>query len=156
MNLTAHAFSWNSPQAEEAKRIRFTVFVDEQKVPPELELDEIDEVAFHVLVRSNTDAIGTGRLYEREDAAGVGRIGRVAVLKEWRHMGAGRAVMMALMSEGHARRYERLLLDSQVQAIPFYEGLGFSIVGELHDDAGIPHRYMEITAHQLARVVEST
>lgn len=128
-----------------AVRIRFTVFVEEQGVPEDEELDENDPVAEHVLVIDRDGApVATARLYT-DNACGDGRIGRMATLKSARGKGAGSAAMAALMERALKRGFRRVILDAQVQAIPFYEKHGFRVYGEEHLDCGIPHKEMEWT-----------
>ena len=126
----------------EAMRIRVEVFVDEQGVPPELEPDEYDADALHLLA-VNTDtgeAVGTARIVDKGN--GVAKIGRVAVEKSWRGRGIGEALMWYAMSAALAAGRTKAILDAQVPVIPFYERLGFVAEGPVFDDAGIPHRRM--------------
>ena len=119
--------------------VRITVFVDEQLVPIDEELDADDETALHYLVESEGEIIGTARLVDVGD--GIGKIGRVALRKEHRGLGIGRDLMVHVMTEGF-RGFHTLILDAQVQMIPFYEKLGFLAEGDVFLDAGIPHRRM--------------
>ena len=128
-----------------AMRIRFAVFVDEQKVPPELEPDEYDADARHFLAldAATGDAVGTARLVDK--GAGVGKIGRVAVLAAHRGQGVGGAIMRYVLYEMRQSGYASAFLDAQVYIIPFYEALGFVAEGPVFDDAGIDHRRMTLT-----------
>ena len=119
--------------------IRRAVFVQEQKVPEELELDEHDATAVHLLATEGGRPIGTARLLIDGEKA---KIGRVAVLAESRGTGAGAALMRAAMDQLRARGVRRVSLGAQAYAIPFYEKLGFAAYGPEYDDAGIPHRDM--------------
>ncbi len=126
-----------------AMRIRFAVFVDEQKVPPELEPDEYDADARHFLALDATgEAVGTARLVDK--GAGVGKIGRVAVLAARRGQGIGGALMRRILSDMRQSGYQSAFLDAQVYIIPFYEALGFVAEGPVFDDAGIDHRRMTL------------
>ncbi len=127
---------------EAAMRIRFEVFVDEQQVPPELEPDEYDTDALHLLAvnESTGEVVGTARIVEK--GSGVAKIGRVAVRKAWRGRGVGEALMRQAMTEAQAAGMTEAILDAQVPVIPFYERLGFVAEGPVFDDAGIPHRRM--------------
>jgi predicted GNAT family N-acyltransferase len=119
------------------RQVRETVFVLEQHVPAELEWDGIDADCFHALAMSQDgQAIGTGRLLLD------GHIGRMAVLREWRGRGVGKQLMELLMTEARNNHYPRLLLNSQVSAVPFYERFGFVTRGDEFDSAGIPHLEM--------------
>ena len=123
-----------------AYAIRRRVFQDEQGVPAELEFDGDDDSAVHVIATGDGAVIGTGRLVLH---AGYAKVGRMAVLREWRGSGAGRAILLALMTEAVRRGSTRMVLHAQVHAIGFYERSGFRIVGDEFDEAGIPHRRME-------------
>lgn len=131
------------------RRIRYAVFVDEQRIPAHLELDDRDRECLHVLALVDGTPAGTGRL----DVAHGGKIGRVAVLAGVRRLGVGRAVMDALAALAAARGLARLWCHAQVDAAPFYERLGFRIVGAPFTEAGIRHVRMEsdITARPPAR-----
>ena len=126
---------------EAAQAIRETVFVREQKVPAELELDEFDAGSLHAVARGPAgEAIGTGRLLAD------GHIGRMAVLPEWRGKGAGRALLETLMDAARESGMPRLALNAQTTATGFYARLGFAAKGEIFMDAGIPHVRMTRTA----------
>ena len=120
-----------------SRSVRETVFIIEQGVPKELEWDEFDAVSRHVIARdSNGEVIGTGRLLPD------GHIGRMAVLAAWRGKQVGRALMERLIAEAAQQQLRPLLLHAQVQAIGFYEKLGFVAEGTTFMEAGIPHRLM--------------
>lgn len=119
--------------------IRRAVFVDEQNVPEELELDEHDATAVHLLAQQGGQAVGTARLLIDGDHA---KIGRVAVLRAARGTGAGAALMRAALDELRARGVRQVGLGAQTHALGFYERLGFVAYGPEYDDAGIPHRDM--------------
>ncbi len=124
-------------EREALRQVRETVFVQEQQVPPKLEWDGLDERCLHLLaVDEAGNPIGTGRLLPD------GHIGRMAVLKHWRGLGVGTALLHALMEEGRKRGLAELVLNAQVSAIPFYERAGFRAEGAVFEDAGIPHRRM--------------
>lgn len=147
------AVVWTAREASNLRRLREEVFIEEQRVPVEEEFDDIDPVAHHVLVYDGEKAVGTGRLYDQEDGT-VGRIGRMAVAKSCRGKGVGRLILRALMSEGVRRGYQLMILDAQVQAIPFYMDSGFVVTGEEHLDCGIPHRMMEISASEASGILD--
>ena len=121
---------------EAASAIRFEVFVHEQGVPADMELDELDATSFHILASTGTRAIATGRLLSD------GHIGRVAVLANWRKKGVGAAVMQALMQEAAKRGMGELHLNAQLSAVDFYKRLGFHLEGEVFMEAGIAHQTM--------------
>lgn len=117
--------------------IRKTVFVVEQSVPEDIELDELDPDAQHVLAFIDGGPVGTGRITSQ------GRIGRMAVLSEYRGHGVGREILLALVKIGRNNGIDRLCLSAQCHAIPFYERMGFVAQGDIYEEAGIPHRWME-------------
>ena len=119
--------------------IRKAVFVDEQAVPLELEMDEYDGAATHFLLREGDTPLATARLLNKHGRA---KIGRVAVLREARGRGLGLALMRAVLDEAQQQGFTEAVLDSQTYAIPFYERLGFVAEGDEFDDAGIPHFLM--------------
>ena len=119
--------------------IRREVFVEEQNVPEELEHDEHDATAVHLLAVVGGRPVGTARLLIDGEAA---KIGRVAVLAAARGTGAGAALMRAALDELRARGVRTARLGAQTHALGFYERLGFAADGPEYDDAGIPHRDM--------------
>lgn len=123
--------------------IRRVVFIEEQAVPEAEEVDGRDADCLHYLLYDDTGtAIATARVLPKGDAA---KIQRVAVLKEARTGGVGSMLMRAMLEDLHQQgSYERAILGSQTHAIGFYEKLGFAVFGPEYDDAGIPHRDMEI------------
>jgi predicted GNAT family N-acyltransferase len=123
---------WQKDNAD-LRRIRETVFIAEQAVPPELEWDAEDAEALHFLVYEGDYPIGTARLLAD------GHIGRVSVLKDWRGLKVGDALLRAVIAEAEKRGLQQQMLSAQVQATPFYERLGFAIVSGEYLDAGIPH-----------------
>lgn len=123
---------WHKDNAE-LRRIRETVFVAEQAVPPELEWDAEDAEAVHFLAYEGDYPIGTARLLPD------GHIGRVSVLKDWRGLKVGDALIRAVVAEAEKRGLHQQMLSAQVHATAFYERLGFSIVSDEYLDAGIPH-----------------
>jgi predicted GNAT family N-acyltransferase len=130
--------------------VRKKVFVAEQGVPQELEYDDYDAVATHVLaVREDGTPLGTGRLLYGEAAAAktagdltVGSLGRLAVTKEARGLGVGVALVRAIEEAARARGLAAVDLHAQTHALGFYERLGYEAYGPEFPDAGIPHRAM--------------
>jgi len=140
-----------SSEMAEALSIRRRVFIEEQAVPEELEIDEHDgnpalvSSARHVLVRLDGVAVGTGRLLLEPDEHGHIHIGRVAVLAENRRHGVGRAVMTALHDLARQEGIDSITLAAQTHAIGFYERLGYVLrPGDIFLDAGIEHRWMDL------------
>ena len=134
---------------QQALAVRRRVFIEEQGVPPEIEIDEFDaepgtrEGALHVLGLLEGRPIATGRLLF-EGGPGHGHIGRIAVLEEHRRRGHGRAIMLALHREALSRDVRLLTLAAQLHALGFYERLGYVARGEVFLDAGIEHRWMDL------------
>jgi predicted GNAT family N-acyltransferase len=118
--------------------IRLAVFVQEQKVPVEEERDEYDSTARHFLARENGVPLGTARVILKDDGA-TAKIGRVAVLAAGRGKGVGAALMRFIEAQAGAKS---CVLDAQIQALKFYQALGYEAYGEAFLDAGIPHRRM--------------
>ncbi len=125
---------------DSAFEIRRVVFLVEQQVPPDLEYDADDQRATHVLAVAGDAAVATGRIVFHADHA---RVGRMAVLADYRKRGVGRAILEELLRVARERGARRIVLHAQVQAIGFYESLGFRAFGEVFDEAGIPHRLMD-------------
>ena len=138
MKTTKLAESPNELQV--AYGIRFKVFVDEQKVPPELELDEYDQTATHLLALEDGVPVGCGRLVYFEAAGDTyAQIGRVAVLKDKRGAGYGKLLCRELVNIARRRGFGKVVLYSQCSAEGFYHSLGFTPQGEVFEDAGIDH-----------------
>ncbi len=134
---------WASLGAQ-AQAIRQQVFIDEQKIPAHLESDAADATAVHALALNRLGvALATGRLIEH--APGVGKIGRMAVLRSLRGGKLGRAVLDALMKVALERGYREVVLDAQLAARPFYARAGFSERGDVFEEAGRAHIVMTRT-----------
>ena len=123
---------WQKDNAE-LRRIREAVFVAEQSVPPELEWDAEDAVAVHFLALDGDYAIGTARLLPD------GQIGRVSVLRDWRGLKVGDALLQAVIANAEQQGLQQQRLSAQVHATAFYERHGFKVVSGEFLDAGIPH-----------------
>jgi predicted GNAT family N-acyltransferase len=131
--------SWDE-FGDEARRIRLEVFVTEQGVPLDMEIDSMDPVSVHALAsRPAGPALGTGRLLPD------GHIGRMAVTREARGQGVGAALLLSLMQAARRAGHQEVELFSQVHAQRFYERFGFVAVGEPFDDCGIAHITMRAT-----------
>jgi predicted GNAT family N-acyltransferase len=114
--------------------IRTTVFVEEQKVPVEMEVDEWDPQCVHaVAFDARGEALGTGRLLPD------GHIGRMAVLRAARGSGVGSALLTALMNVARARGQREAMLSAQTHAVPFYARHGYVVASGEYLDAGIAH-----------------
>ena len=122
-----------------ASEIRRKVFIDEQNVPQEEEWDGLDPESLHFLAMLDGQPVGTARLLP--DA----HIGRVAVLANARGTGIGVLLMQAAIEAARHAGHSKVALSAQVQALAFYERLGFVAHGNEFLDAGIPHREMTLS-----------
>ena len=124
-------------------QIRFAVFVREQGVPPELELDAMDadptQILHVVAANAQGEAVGTARMALEQP---IPRIGRMAVLKAWRGKGIGQEMLEFLCAEAKRRGYQVVRLNAQTHATPFYYKQGFLSFGAEFVEAGIPHLEM--------------
>ncbi len=126
--------------AQEAYLIRKQVFVEEQGVPEDMELDEHDPSAKHALAYQDGLCVGTGRLVQLDNHQA--QIGRMAVLKGYRNQHIGKSILNSLINQSKIEGISRVSLHAQVSAIPFYAKLGFLAEGPIYDEAGIAHRNM--------------
>jgi YbgC/YbaW family acyl-CoA thioester hydrolase len=124
-----------------ARHLRQAVFVEEQRIPLEIELDDADATAVHAVAHNRLgQVVGTGRLLQ--PAPGVGKIGRMAVHRVLRGGSVGRRVLHALMDAARARGDREVMLHAQRSAVGFYSRLGFEARGEPFSEAGIEHLEM--------------
>ena len=128
---------WDADRAT-LVRIRREVFIEEQRIPEADEWDGEDAASVHVIARLNRDPVGTGRLNP------AGKIGRIAVFAGLRGRGVGTQILLRLLDEARRLGIREPFLHAQVQAVPFYERQGFSVRGEVFDEAGIPHVRMSL------------
>ncbi|QWE17944.1 GNAT family N-acetyltransferase [Polynucleobacter corsicus] len=131
--------TWQDAKLD-AYSIRSRVFIEEQGVPEEMELDEFDLDARHALAYADSECIGTARLVTL--AGNIGRIGRMAVLLGYRGQGVAKQLLGALLKASQSQGIKEIELHAQVTVIPFYEQFGFIAQGDVYDEAGIPHRDM--------------
>lgn len=124
----------------EALDIRRKVFVDEQKVDMAEEYDGLDRHALHALAYVDGRAVGTLRLLRDGD---TGKVGRFAVLREYRGRGVGRALLDWVIRVSPSLGLRKLALHAQTHAAAFYEKAGFRVCGPEFMEAGIPHVPME-------------
>lgn len=123
--------------------LRVAVFVHEQNVPMEEEMDDLDDQSVHFIARDeNQIPVGTARIYEVGD---VGKIGRVCVAKSHRGTGLGAKLIDACLAELSKRSHlKQAKLGAQNHAIKFYERFGFAVQGGEYMDGGIPHHDMVV------------
>ena len=128
---------WNALGAD-AGALRKQVFVEEQKIPAELEWDAADPQCLHAVAYNRLGLpLATGRLVPY--SPGVGKIGRMAVAATVRGSRIGRAVLDALVQAARERGHAQVLLHAQCSAAPFYLRAGFTQQGEVFEEAGIGH-----------------
>ena len=123
-------------EMEAAVGIRFRVFVDEQSVPPEIELDEYDAVATHAIASAEGRAVGTGRTIVE---GGLARIGRMAVDRAHRRGGVAGLILRFLEEEAREQGATEFVLHAQEYVKAFYAGHGYEEHGEVFMEAGIRH-----------------
>lgn len=123
-------------------KLRTIVFVEEQKVPMEEELDSYDDIAVHFLLFSDSNLpIGVGRMYAEN---GKAVIGRLCILKKYRGIGAGNFLMQDIIKYCREQGFHKAVLGAQEYAIDFYKKLGFEIISGRYMDANIPHFKMQL------------
>ncbi len=138
---------------DDALLVRRAVFVEEQHVSEDEEIDKHDRAGgwlgdvVQMTGYLNGVPVATGRLLPDTTSNADAHIGRVAVLEELRGKGYGKQLMLALHEEGRKRGYRRLRLGAQLHAIRFYESLGYIVSGDIFLDAGIEHRRMDISLY---------
>lgn len=136
---------------EDALSVRRAVFIAEQGVTEAEEIDASDgepqrvDAAVHVVAYLDGRAVAAGRLLLDASPGENVRIGRIAVLREQRRRGLGRTVMLALQDEAQRRGHRGITVAAQLQAIPFYESLGYVAYGDVFLDARIEHRLMDLS-----------
>jgi predicted GNAT family N-acyltransferase len=138
-DIVISAVSWPERQAELIS-VRRAVFIEEQNVPEEIEIDGTDPDCRHVLACDESgNPIGTARIDRN------GKIGRMAVLREYRGMGVGAGLLEAIMDCGRAEGITDFRLSAQITAIGFYRKMGFEAYGAEFLEAGIRHINMSRT-----------
>jgi len=128
---------WAEAKAD-IRRVRDRVFVAEQGISAALVYDERDPACRHVLAFCSGELAGAGRL----DPGLEAKVGRVAVLAEFRGTGVGRRLMAGLESLAVAAGFQSVWCHAQRSAVPFYLRLGYAAQGDEFLEAGIPHRLM--------------
>lgn len=137
MSLQVEIVSW-AQRSTLLENLRRTVFIEEQRVPEELEWDGLDAAATHFIALDDDNAVGCARLLAD------GHIGRMAVLSACRGKGAGRALLNAVLHAARQQHLGWLYLNAQTHAAGFYVRFGFQPVGAEFPDADIPHLRMEL------------
>ncbi|WP_062197640.1 GNAT family N-acetyltransferase [Massilibacterium senegalense] len=124
-------------EQEDAFFIRKVVFIKEQHVPTDLEYDEFEQTAVHFVTYDGDKPVGAGRL---RFVDGMAKVERICILPSYRGKNVGRHLMETIEQEAQQKGYNTFKLNAQVQAMPFYEKLGYTNISkETFMDAGIPH-----------------
>ncbi|SDW28871.1 GNAT family N-acetyltransferase [Methanohalophilus halophilus] len=118
---------------DEVYQVRKEVFIGEQDIPEEL---EIDPIATHITIFDKNKPIAIGRLFKKND---MFYIGRVCVISNSRDRGFGRLVMKELIKKGKHEGAIEMHLSSRIRAMGFYKKFGFCEYEGIHYDAGIAH-----------------
>lgn len=124
----------------DALRLRKDVFVAEQQVSIEEEIDAFEDKCYHLVAYIDDDAVATGRILPQSEEEALFQ--RVAVLKTVRGLGYGRDLIIEMLDKSKGLGFKEASLHGQDHAIPFYEKIGFQVEGEGYLDAGIPHHTM--------------
>lgn len=125
---------------EDALQLRKEVFVEEQNVPLEEEIDGKDEKALHVVLYKGNQPVATSRLLSQKDGTYI--LQRFAVSKKHRRQGLGKRLLTEIINKVQEKNGNYIILHAQDHAIPFYENSGFQVEGEGFLEASIPHHTM--------------
>ena len=139
-NLKIEIVKWIDVLSQ-LKNIREKVFIQEQKVTPELEWDGMDEMALHFLVFKDEEAIGCARAIVIKSQM---QLGRMAVLKEYRGQGIGSTLIEKVIVTAKLKQLSSIHISAQCNAINFYVKFGFEVMGDTYLDAEILHRDMTL------------
>ncbi|BBD70912.1 acetyltransferase, GNAT family protein [Nostoc commune NIES-4072] len=139
MPLTFLISNYDSPYIPLAMQLRYEVFILEQSVPLELELDGLDKEAIHIFAIDNNKVFGTLRMTKYLDSL---KIARVCVSKQCRNQGIGMKMLEKAIEYAKGKEYHYIIIESQISVINFYKKFGFQTEGEMFMDAGIPHIQM--------------
>lgn len=136
-----HKIVGTDKELTDAFSIRDIVFIQEQQVPKEIEMDEHDDTATHFIIYDGELPIATARI--RPYGEDTAKVERFAVLKEYRGTGVGASLMNFIEAEAHKMGYHHFRLNSQKHAENFYAKLGFNPIGEPFYEANIEHITMQ-------------
>ena len=129
--------SWIESE-NDLRAIRTPVFIEEQLVAPDFEWDEVDKTAVHLLASLDKQPIACLRIIDSH------KIGRMAVLKDWRNKGVGAALLQEAVKICKAHGSKSVYLSAQTHAIGFYQRCGFKVTSEVYQDLHIPHVDMQL------------
>ena len=136
-NFQIEVVSWQQAE-QDLRAIRTPVFIKEQAVAPDFEWDEIDQVAVHLLATQNNEPIACLRIIDYH------KIGRMAVLKEFRGNGLGAILLLEAVKICKAHGSKTVHLSAQTHAIGFYEKCGFKVTSAVYQDVHIAHVDMQL------------
>ena len=136
-NFQIEVVSWQQAE-QDLRAIRTPVFIKEQAVAPDFEWDEIDQVAVHLLATQNNEPIACLRIIDYH------KIGRMAVLKEFRGNGLGATLLLEAVKICKAHGSKTVHLSAQTHAIGFYEKCGFKVTSAVYQDVHIAHVDMQL------------
>jgi predicted GNAT family N-acyltransferase len=148
--ITIETRPWSEAH-DAAYAIRYAVFVEEQGIPAELEIDDYDPIAEHALAYVDNQCVATARIYLDEQGPSKAKIGRMAVLREFRGQGIGTALLGESIRAGMMQGANVFELHAQQSAVPFYAKLQFKPDGAIFDEVGIPHQCMRLFLGAAAR-----
>ena len=123
-------------------RIRTAVFQKEQGIDPALDWDGLDQKSIHLLATVGSESAGCARVREISDSPSL-KLERLAVLPAYRRQGIGGEIVQTAIAYSQSQGYTTLLLHAQMPTVEFYQQLGFAVVGEPFEEAGIMHLKME-------------
>ncbi|MYL70305.1 GNAT family N-acetyltransferase [Halobacillus litoralis] len=126
----------NKQQKDDAFYVRRVVFVEEQQVPLEIEIDEFDDSAIHFVGYEGKQPVAASRL---RFVHGFGKLERICVLKDYRGQSLGKQIIDSMEEVIRDYAYDKAKLNAQTQAESFYESLGYVTISDTFMDAGIPH-----------------
>jgi predicted GNAT family N-acyltransferase len=135
--LEIHVVDWHDKR-DALQGIRKAVFIDEQRVPKDLEWDGLDSTCTHFLATIGSIPVATARLTPQ------GQIGRMAVLQHHRGKGIGSQLLKKVIAHAKHIGHKQVFVHAQVDVIKFYEQHGFIAEGEVFMDAGIEHQGMKM------------
>ncbi|MGR9050807.1 GNAT family N-acetyltransferase [Halobacillus faecis] len=126
----------NKQQKDDAFYVRRVVFVEEQHVPLEIEIDEFDDTAIHFVGYVGNQPVAASRL---RFVHGFGKLERICVMKEYRGRSLGKQIIESMEEVIRDYAFDKAKLNAQTQAEAFYESLGYLTISDPFIDAGIPH-----------------
>ena len=141
--ITIETRPWSEAR-DAAYAIRYAVFVEEQGISAELEIDDYDPIAEHALAYVDNQCVATARIYLDEQDPSKAKIGRMAVLREFRGQGIGTALLGESIRAGMMQGASIFELHAQQSAVPFYAKLQFKPDGAIFNEVGIPHQRMRL------------